>query len=238
MFIAKAAAQQLIIEGADVSNAYLYGDIEIPILMEKPTNSSMIEAKPGYMCQLKKSLYGAKQAGEIWGEIIHSKFIEWGFQQSTQDQRLYMFQRQSTFIVLILVVGDMAFASNDRQLISTLKSNLSATFKVKLLGQLKSFIGWELTYSTNGISVNQHTYINRMLEMHNLKHIKPVSTPLPLSCDLTPTSESDDKLAPTYHNKYRSLIGSLSYISICTRPDISFAVSLLARNVHAPCIRH
>lgn len=50
MFIEKAAAQNLTVEGADVSNAYLYGKIHKAILMEQPTDSSGKLKKPGYIC--------------------------------------------------------------------------------------------------------------------------------------------------------------------------------------------
>lgn len=238
MFLAKVAAQDLILEGADVSNAYLYGDIDAPIIMDQPTNSSGKPHRPGYVCQLNKSIYGARQAGEIWGGVINTKFVSWGFKQSSQDQRLYLMVDGTNFIILIVVVDDMAFASNNRSLIDRLKKNLSETFKVKLLGQLKAFVGWEIKRTATGLYVNQPKYIQRMLQLHNFTHVKPLTTPLPIRCDLTSTHEDDVPLSSNEHSNYRSLIGSLSYLAICTRPDISFAVSSLARKLHAPCARH
>lgn len=41
--LAIAAANGLIVEGGDVSNAYLYGDIDVPIFMEQPTDSTGIQ---------------------------------------------------------------------------------------------------------------------------------------------------------------------------------------------------
>lgn len=42
ILFAYAAAFDLQIEGADISNAYLYGKIDIPIIMQQPTNSTDI----------------------------------------------------------------------------------------------------------------------------------------------------------------------------------------------------
>ncbi len=68
--LAIAAAQNLTLEGADNSNAYLYGDLDISILIEQPTDSTKRHAMPGHVCKLKKSLYGTKQAGDIWGSLL------------------------------------------------------------------------------------------------------------------------------------------------------------------------
>lgn len=65
MLLALTASQDLTIEGADVSNAYLYGDLEFPIIMDESTDSSQVPAKPGHACKFLKSKYGAKQADEI-----------------------------------------------------------------------------------------------------------------------------------------------------------------------------
>lgn len=65
MLLALAAAQDLILERADVSNAYLHGELDVPIMMQQPRDSSKIPAKPGNACKLLKSMYGAKKAGEI-----------------------------------------------------------------------------------------------------------------------------------------------------------------------------
>lgn len=40
MLVAYAAANDLVLEGADISNAYLFGNLDVPIIMEQPTDSS------------------------------------------------------------------------------------------------------------------------------------------------------------------------------------------------------
>ena len=240
VFIVKSSAQGLIVEGADVDNAYLYGDIEdgTIIIMEQPTNSSGIPARPGFVCRLRKSIYGLRQAGYIWGTVIHAKFIEWGFEQSNQDQRLYFYRQGNKFINLILVVDDMAFSSNDRELLEWFKGMLTDTFKVKLLGTLQMFIGWEIIHSRHGIYLGQQKYVKRFLTDNDMLHVKPADTPLPSKCNLNTATEKDETLSPEDHRRYRSLIGGLAYLAICTRPDIAFAVSTLSRQLHAPAKRH
>ena len=190
---------------------------------------------PGHVCQLEKSLYGLRQAGEIWGQVINQNFTKWGFQQSTQDPRLYFYQSNRSFINLILVVDDMAYCSNDEHLIEWFEQQLKKSFKVKLLCKLKAFIGWEFSYTDNRLYLGQEKYVRRLLTEHDMQHVKPVSTPLPTSCDTTEIHSNDINLNHLDHKRYRSLVGGLSYLAICTRPDISYAVSVLSRQLHAPC---
>ncbi len=70
MLISLSTAAGSFLEGADVSNAYLYGDTDIPIIMEHPTGSSQVQAKSVHVCKLHNSLYGTKQPGEIWGSLL------------------------------------------------------------------------------------------------------------------------------------------------------------------------
>lgn len=63
ILIAFAAGLNLQLEGADVSNAYLYGKMDVPIFMEQPTVSSQVPFKPVYVAQLVMSMYGTRQAG-------------------------------------------------------------------------------------------------------------------------------------------------------------------------------
>lgn len=110
-------------------------------MMEQPTNSSGITAMPGYVCRLIMSIYCRRQAGEIWGMHVHIIIISWGFQQSNPDSKLCFFWQYDKLINLILVVDDMAFASNSRELINWVKCRLSAAFNLKLLVRIEA-VNW------------------------------------------------------------------------------------------------
>lgn len=108
MLITIAAEDNLILDGADVSNACLYGDIDIPIIMEQPTNSRQVPAAPGHVCKLLKSMYGTKQAGEIWGSLLDKTLISWGFKNAELNSRIYMYQHNNEYDLIVIVVGDLA----------------------------------------------------------------------------------------------------------------------------------
>lgn len=71
MFLATASAQELTLKKVDVDNAYLYSHLDVPIVMEKPTSSMQILEMSDSYCLLHMLLYGARQAGMLWGSMIH-----------------------------------------------------------------------------------------------------------------------------------------------------------------------
>jgi hypothetical protein len=61
--LAIAAIEDLELRSIDISHAFLNGDLEEDIYMEQPEGFEV--GGPGYVCKLKKSLYGLKQAGRV-----------------------------------------------------------------------------------------------------------------------------------------------------------------------------
>lgn len=79
VIFAKVTIQNLVFEGADVSNAYLSGDLDTSLVMKQPTDSPGIPEKLGLVFVLQKSIYGAKQAGKIWGSLYATAFLNENF---------------------------------------------------------------------------------------------------------------------------------------------------------------
>lgn len=68
--------------------------------------------------------------------------------------------------------------------------------------------------------------------------MQPVLSPLPRNADVTALRDEEPQLTSSKHTKYRSIFGGLLCLTVCTRPDLSFAVTTLAQQVHAPGNRH
>jgi hypothetical protein len=111
---------------------------------------------------------------------------------------------------------------------------------MKDLGPLKSCIGIQIEQFTKGIFVHQSSYTKKILEKFSMIDSNPRTNPLDvrnLQDDFYgPCSQGEKLLHEKY--PYSSVIGSLSYLANATRPDIAFAVNLLARQTHAPTMRH
>jgi hypothetical protein len=80
------------------------------------------------------------------------------------------------------------------------------------------------------------------MEKFNMDKAHPIKTPMVVrSLDLEkdvfrPQEKGEEILGSKF--PYLSLIGAIMYLANSTRPDIAFAVNLLARHSAAPTRRH
>ena len=88
--------------------------------------------------------------------------------------------------------------------------------------------------------LSQEKYIERVLERFNMKHAKPISTPLGSYFKLRKTSCSSSKKerGDIASIVYSSAVGSLMYAMVCTRPDIAHAVGIVNRFTVNPSKDH
>ena len=88
--------------------------------------------------------------------------------------------------------------------------------------------------------LSQEKYIKKVLEKFNMGSSKPVSTPLAghfkLSSKQCPTSEKDKEEMKKV--SYASVVGSLMYVMVCTRPDITYAVEIVSKFLSNPGKEH
>lgn len=120
------ASMDFIFEGADIWNAYLYGDLDTLLMKELPTDSSGKPQKKYHAAKVINSLDGHLSAGNIWRKVIYNSFTSCGLMQSTEDKLFYFQIQVNSFLVLTIVVDDTSMTSNCRSLIEALKVHLSA----------------------------------------------------------------------------------------------------------------
>ena len=119
-----------------------------------------------------------------------------------------------------------------------LNRKLAETFDIKLLGRPTSFIGWEFHFGHDDITLTQSRYLMEILKRHNLHYSNGAATPFPSDLDFSLSKPHDVPLSKSAHALYRASICELLYLAVCTRPDVSCAVSYLARAVYTPSERH
>ncbi|KAL4292078.1 hypothetical protein GQ457_14G019000 [Hibiscus cannabinus] len=226
-----AATNNWFLEQLDVNNAFLHGFLNEEVYMLLPPGVS--SSIPNAVCKLNKSLYDLKQASRQWNERLTSALSQQSFRQAKSDASLFTKGEGSDFIALLIYVDDVVIVSPNSTEISLIKQFLHDSFKIKDLGKLKFFLGFEVARSPKGINFCQRKYTLDLLKDSGFLESKPVSTPILPSHKL---SRQKGVLLedPT---SYRKLIGKLIYL-INTRPDIAFAVQYLSQFLSAPTDFH
>nr|CAN66727.1 hypothetical protein VITISV_041956 [Vitis vinifera] len=135
--------------------------------------------------------------------------------------------------ILIVYVDDIILSGNDMEELQNLKKYLSEEFEVKNLGNLKYFLGMEVTRSRKGIVVSQRKYILDLLKETGMLGCKPIDTPMDSQKKLGIEKES----TPVDRGRYQRLVGHLIYLSH-TWPDIGFAMSVVSQFMHSPTEEH
>ena len=122
------------------------------------------------------------------------------------------------------------------------RNHLKTEFEMKDLGKTRFCLGLQLEHLPLGILVHQTAYIQKILEKFNMDKSYPSKTPMVVrSLDVEkdqfrPMDNGEEILGPEV--PYLSAVGALMYLANCTRPDIAFAVNLLARHSAAPTKRY
>ena len=151
----------------------------------------------------------------------------------TSDKCLYWKSFDCSFVMLCLYVDDILIFGDNVDHINKVKGFLNENFDMKDLGLAKVILGLKIDRTSNGIVVSQSHYVEKILKKYGYFDRKPVSTPYDSSVRLKKNlGESVSQL------RYSQLIGSLSYLANCSRPDISYAVGRLSRYTKSPNESH
>ncbi|THH16381.1 hypothetical protein EW146_g4256 [Bondarzewia mesenterica] len=146
---------------------------------------------------------------------------------------LYFRSTPSGICILTIHVDDLNLAGFTKYEVHSIKISLRKHFDIIKLGPVQWLVGLAITrnLSTHTITISQTGLIDSILHKFHLTDAHPVSIPLDHNVKLThadcPSSDSNKQLMMTV--PYRELISCLMYLSIGSRPDISFAVQHLSQ---------
>lgn len=230
-FTALAASQGLHLHLLDIRTAFLNGLLEESVWIQQPQG---FVQDPTKACHLKKTLYGLKQAPRGWYLRLREALESHGCNPASADLGLYVMRnKDGTVVYLLVYVDDILFASSSLAAIQSLKSALASTFDARDLGEPSQFLFISIQRDSSGIKLSQPRMIDDLLAKFNMTDCKPRTLPIAKGALDVEGTPLDTSKFP-----YSTLIGSLLYIAMCTRPDIAFAVSTLSRYLSCPTTTH
>ncbi|CAI7771184.1 unnamed protein product [Closterium sp. NIES-54] len=164
-----------------------------------------------------------------WHNTLRTTLAALGFAPSTADPSLFLRTDTSLPPFYILVyVDDLVFATADTAGLAHVKSELQKRHTCTDLGELRSYLGLQITWdrAQRTITLTQSHMVQQVLQRFDFTYSSPQATPLSTRHSLSalPLDESVEPSGP-----YPELIGCLMYLMTCTRPDLAYPLSILAR---------
>ncbi|KAK8548176.1 hypothetical protein V6N12_061094 [Hibiscus sabdariffa] len=216
----------------DVKTAFLNGKLEKDVYMTQPEGFVTLE-NAGKVCKLQMSIYGLKQASRSWNLRFNDAIKEFGFIRNEDEPCVYKKFSGSVVSFLILYVDDILIIGNNIPTLQSVKAWLSSCFSMKDLGEAAYILGVKIyrDRSRRLLGLSQSTYIDKVLKRFNMEASKkgflPMTHGISLSKEMCPsTSQERERMSQV---PYASAIGSIMYAMICTRPDLSYALSMTSR---------
>ncbi|CAI7881343.1 unnamed protein product, partial [Closterium sp. NIES-54] len=230
LLLAAAAVCGWKVEQMDVKTAFLYGVVDEEIYMKQPEG---YDDGSGRVCRLNKAIYGLKQAPRCWYARLVEALEALGFKVSGCDEHLFMTEGEEEKVFLLVYVDDILLFSPSLERIKKVQGKLKETFQCKALGPVGYYLGLHVERDEvkGWLRLHQHKYLAAMGEKYGLEERRSVMTPLPSGFQLHLDEEVSEVLEYELQRRFQSMVGSLMYASVNTRPDIAFSVSQLARVV-------
>ena len=111
-----------------------------------------------------------------------------GFRRCNYDSCVYFRKNyDESFVYLLLYIDDMLIEARDKEEIRKVKSQLSAEFEMKDLGEAKKILCIEIMRDkkAGSLYLSQRRYVEKVLRRFNMHNYKHVSTPLALHFKLS-----------------------------------------------------
>ena len=228
----------------DYDTAFLNAPLTETVYMEQPEGSPT--RGDGRVCHLRKALYGLKQSPREWNSELHKSLAEFGYIATKSDVCVYTKAVPNTTrrIILCLYVDDtiVAYDKRDEQLWNHDKATIAGRYSIKDLGDCHWLLGMEVRRDrpARTLTLSQRAYAERALAAFNYTETRSVANPVAHAVleQVLPPGQEPVLLDNAGKQHYQSLVGTLLYAALLTRPDLAYATVQLSQHCAAPAQHH
>jgi hypothetical protein len=207
----------------DVKSAFLNGLISELVYVEQPPGFE--DSKfPNHIYKLHKALYGLKQVPRAWYECLKYFLLRKSFEIGKANPTLFTRKVDKDIFVCQIYVDDIIFGSTNQSWCEDFSRIMTKRFEMSMMGELTSFLGFQIKQLKEGTFICQTKYTKDMLKKFDMENAKPIKTPMPTNGHLDLNGDGKAVDQKVYH----SMIGSLLYLC-ASRPHIMLSVCMCAR---------
>jgi hypothetical protein len=174
---------------------------------------------------LKKALYGTRQAARCWWKHLQGKLANLGYTPSQYNNSLYILKHTTEKGAIWVHLNDGVVTGSNDSILKKLEHDLADCLEIKWQSGVDTIVGVEVNRDEAGFKLRQQKLIDKIL-LDSWDNKSLARSPLPTGYSADSIQEDGDSSTST---AYLSLIGSLSYLAVGTRPDIAYAVNYMAR---------
>lgn len=182
--------------------------------------------------QTKRSLYGLKQASRCWNRQFTDTLGRFDLKATEADPCVFTSGEGNERLILAIYIDDGLIVSSDEKKIKNVLRELQKKHEVKT-NVANMFLGLQIEQKSNGaIFLHQEAYTNRVLVRFRMENANPVTIPADKQHESNDKADASSKEAA--NAPYQQAIGSLMYLSVATRPDITYAVNKASQYLEKP----
>ena len=210
--LAIAANENWDIISADIRSAFLQGKrLDRKVYVVPPPEAHL----KGVLWLLEKAAYGLVDGSRLFYLELKAKLEGLGMKEVSSDSGLFTMHLNGKLIGIICSHVDDLFIAGDEIFQAGVVRKLFNLFKFSKVENKKfKYLGCEVEKLENGnITLNQNDYIEKIAEV-----------------DL-PSRRNSSKVEETERRIIRRVVGELLWVSLMTRPDLSFEVNSLSSNI-------
>ncbi|KAK3907506.1 Retrovirus-related Pol polyprotein from transposon RE1 [Frankliniella fusca] len=168
-----------------------------------------------------------------WYELMDEILLSLDFKRCVTEPCVYF----NNHVTMGLYVDDIMLIGTTEE-VSKFKDILSKILHIRDLGSASELLAVKIERGDDYISLSQTKYIvNKAIpKLWDPNFLKPIWTMLPTDYKDSGLAKNDDELLEK-PERYRSIMGTLLYLSNNTRPDITYSLSFLCQRFENPTKR-
>ncbi|KAI1665786.1 Pol protein [Pyrenophora tritici-repentis] len=216
----------------DAMNAFLNARVPRKLYCNTPEGFT---TQFGALLLLRRALYGLKEAPLLWYQDLANTLQDLGLKQIPNTPCLFA----NNSLIVFFYVDDIVVLVHPSKLDihKEFQDKLFKKYELRSMGQLNWFLGIRVVrdISQQSTWLIQDAFIDKVAHKYNLMEGATTLPDFPMAeTNLEPNTVVDKALK----KRYQQLVGSLAYISVFTRPDISLTHSILSRYLNNPGEQH
>ena len=244
LMVSMSISHNRILKQGDAKNAFCQPTLPSTevVIVRPPPHCPL--SPPNTYWRLRKTLYGLRRSPRHWYSLVKTVMGKMHLFPCPHAPCLFFGSPvpNEAPIYVVIYVDDMCYFSTSDLVEHWFESTLQSYLRIDFMGEVSWFLGTHYAWSClpNGslrVHMSQTGTVDSLLSKFQLSDCNPTLTPYRsgLTIDMILADPSPD---PSTISKYQSLVGSLNWLSLSTRPDISAVVSMLSSYLHTASRAH